>query len=1038
MRVRLLGGFRVSVGARTVEEGGWRLRKAANLVKLLALAPGHRMHRERATDLLWPDLRRQAAANNLYQVLHAARRAFEADPKATARYLDSRGEQLVLCPDAELWVDVEAFEEAAKAARRYHKPTAYRAALDLYAGELLPGHPYEDWAEGRREELRRLFLSLLAELAALHEERGEYGAAVEALRRAVAEEPTHEEAHLGLMRLCALSGRRVEALAQYERLEEVLSRELDTEPGVSSRRLYEEIASGRFPQTSPSHAGSGPEEAAGGHNNLPAARISFVGRERERAEVKRALSMTRLLTLTGAGGSGKTRLAVEVARDLVGAYPDGVWLVELAPLSDPALVPQAVARTLEVREQPDVPLAATLVDALRRKQMLLVLDNCEHLIDACARLMDTLLGSGSRSRVLATSREALGVAGEANWPVPSLTVPAACDLPAIESLTRYEAVYLFVDRARSKLAAFHLTPQNARAVAEVCKKLDGIPLAIELAAARVTVLAVEQIAEKLEDPLKLLTAGGRTAPPRHRTLRATLEWSYDLLSEQERALFDRLSVFAGGWTLDAAEAVGAGHGVRAADVLELLSRLVDKSLVVAQERDGEARYRLLETVRQYGREKLLESGEAETARRHHASFFLTLAEEVEPKINGADRGAWLAYLEAEHDNLRAALRWSAETGEAETGLRLAGALWQFWFHRGYGSEARGWLEGALGRAESAGASARTVARAKALTGAGTMAWEQGDRAAARSQLEESVSLWRELEDEQGLALALQLLSVEMLSHGEHAVARSLAEESVAMFQRMETDAFGLAISLAALGIIVVSQGDYAPGSSLLEESIAISREAGDDWALSLPLRNLAVAAFKQGDYDRAAVLLEESLIVLRDLGEKQFITRSLDYLAAVASVQGAHARVARLFGAGEALRGAVGASVLPFYRADYERGVDAARAGLDEQSFAEAWARGRAMTLEEAVGYALRAGETSTPPSAPMPRKARGCESAENLTRREEEVAGLVARRLTNRQIAQKLSLSERTVENHVRNILKKLHLSSRSEVAAWIEEQRS
>jgi tetratricopeptide (TPR) repeat protein len=311
-------------------------------------------------------------------------------------------------------------------------------------------------------------------------------------------------------------------------------------------------------------------------------------------------------------------------------------------------------------------------------------------------------------------------------------------------------------------------------------------------------------------------------------------------------------------------------------MLDLLSRLVDKSLVVVQERGGEARYRLLETVRQYGREKLLESGEVGTVRRRHASFFLALAEEVEPKINDTDRGPWLAYLEAEHDNLRAALRWSAETGEAETGLRLAGALWQFWFHRGYGSEARGWLEGALERGERGRAPARTVARAKALLGAGTMAWEQGDRAAARSRLEESVALWRELKDEQGLALALQLLSVEMLSHGEHTVARSLAEESVAMFRRIGTDAFGLAISLAALGLIVVNQGDYALGSSLLEESIAISRKAGDNWALSLPLRNLAVAAFKRGDYDRAAALLEESLIVLRELGEKQFITRSLD------------------------------------------------------------------------------------------------------------------------------------------------------------------
>ena len=1017
------------MGSRTVEEGAWRLRKAANLVKLLALAPGHRMHREQAMDLLWPDHRRRAAANNLSQALHAVRRAFEADPGARVGYLGYRGECLVMCPEGELWVDVEAFEAAAATARRAREPAAYGAALELYA-ELLPGDRYEDWTESRREGLRQTFLSLLAELSALHEERGEYGAAVEALQRVVAEEPTQEEAHLGLMRLFALSGRRGEALAQYERLKKVLSRELSIGPGATGCRLWEEIASGRFPRASSSRGGSAPGEAAGKHN-LPAARTSFVGRERERAGVKRALSMTRLLTLTGPGGSGKTRLAVEVARDRVGAYPDGVYLVELAALSDPELVPQAVARALEVREKPELPPTAALVEALRHRQMLLVLDNCEHLIGACARLVDALLSTGSCLRVVATSREVLGVAGEANWPVSSLTVPDSHRPPDIESLARCEAVRLFVERARSKLSSFDLSPQNARAVAEVCRKLDGIPLAIELAAARVTVLTVGQIAEKLEDPLALLTAGDRTAPARHRTLRTTLEWGYDLLSGQERTLFNRLSVFAGGCTLEAAEAVGAGRGVRAADVLDLLSRLVDKSLVAVQVRGGEARYRLLETVRQYGREKLLESGEEETVRRRHTSFFLALAERMEPRIHGAERGAWLAYLEAEHDNVRAALRWSAETGEAETGSRLAGALWQFWFHGGYGSEARGWLEGTLAREEAAGAPARSAVRAKALTGAGTMAWEQGDRVAARSRLEESVALWRELGDERGLALALQLLSVEMLSHGERAVARSLAEESVAMFRKIGTDAFGLAISLAALGLTVVDGGDYALGSSLLEESAAISRKAGDDWALSLPLRNLAVAAFKQGDYDRAAALLAESLVVLRRLGEKQFITRSLDYMAAVASMQGAHARAARLFGAGEALRGAVGASVLPFYRADYERGVAAARDGLDEQSFAAAWARGRAMTLDEAVEYALEVEEP--PPPALAQRGPTG-----NLTRRELEVAGLVARRLTNRQVAREFSLSERTVENHVRNILKKLNLPSRSEVAAWVEEQRS
>src|SRR5215217_273493 len=369
VRVWLLGGFRVSVGTHIVEDGDWRLRKAASLVKLLALTPGHHLHRERAMDLLWPDQGGHAAANNLSQALHAARHALGPDDAQVAfSYLASQGEQLVLCPGRELWLDVEAFEAAAATARRSREPAAYRAALNLYAGELLPRDPYEEWAEVPREGLRQSFLSLLDELASLHEERGEYGRGIEALRRLVVEEPTREEAHIGLMRLYALGGRQAEALAQYARLEESLSRELGAEPQGSSRALREEIATGRFP---PPHRPVGPPKGKifdPARHNLPAPRTSFVGREREIVEVKRALSMTRLLTLTGAGGSGKTRLALEVARDLVGAYPDGVWMAELAGLSEGDLVPQAVAAALAVKERPSQPLTVTLGEFLRAKQ----------------------------------------------------------------------------------------------------------------------------------------------------------------------------------------------------------------------------------------------------------------------------------------------------------------------------------------------------------------------------------------------------------------------------------------------------------------------------------------------------------------------------------------------------------------------------------------------------------------------------------------------------------------------------------------------
>jgi predicted ATPase len=390
-------------------------------------------------------------------------------------------------------------------------------------------------------------------------------------------------------------------------------------------------------------------------HNLPSELSSFVGREKELAEVKRLLENTRLLTLTGSGGCGKTRLALAAASELVEGFEDGVWLVELASLADPSLVPQSVAYALGVREQPGRTPTEALSDYLGSRKVLLLLDNCEHLVEACAELAEALLHSCAELRVLATSREALGITGEVAWLVPSLSLPDLRRLPDIESLPRYESARLFVERAAAVKPTFTLTEQNAAAVAQVCYRLDGIPLAIELAAARAKVLPVEQIADRLDDSIGLLAAGSRTAMPRHRTLHATMDWSHELLPDEERALFRRLSVFAGGFTLEAAESVCTGGGLERGEVLDLLSHLVDKSLVIMREEGGEGRYRLLETVRQYGREKLSASSEAEQASERHAGYYLALAEEAEPELKGAGQVAWVERLEQERDNLRAAM-----------------------------------------------------------------------------------------------------------------------------------------------------------------------------------------------------------------------------------------------------------------------------------------------------------------------------------------------------------------------------------------------
>ena len=514
-------------------------------------------------------------------------------------------------------------------------------------------------------------------------------------------------------------------------------------------------------------------------SNLPLQLSSFVGREKELAEVRRLLQDTRLLTLTGPGGCGKTRLAVVAANELLGRFEDGVWLVELAPLADPSLVPQAVASTLGVRERPGSSLAVALSDYLRTRKLLLILDNCEHLIDACAELAEAWLHSSPGLRVLATSREALGITGEVAWPVPSLSLPDLRRLPDLESLPRYESARLFVERTAAVRPDFTLTEQNASAVAQVCYRLDGIPLAIELAAARTKVLSVEEISARLGDSFRLLAAGSRTAMPRQRTLHATMDWSHKLLGQKESVLFRRLSVFAGGFTLEAAESICTGEELQRDEVLELLSQLVDKSLVVAQERDGAARYRLLETVRQYGRERLEEAGEAAFVREQHAGHYLAVAEEAEPELRGERQLAWLERLETEHDNLRVAMAWLLWRGESEVAARLGWALWLFWGIRTHLAEGRRSMERAL---SARGSVAMTEsARAKALFVAGMMANYQGDHLSAEPLVQESLRLFTDLEDKVGTAYALSNAGYVALGRGRFRQAIAVIEEAADLF-----------------------------------------------------------------------------------------------------------------------------------------------------------------------------------------------------------------------------------------------------------------
>jgi predicted ATPase/class 3 adenylate cyclase len=671
-------------------------------------------------------------------------------------------------------------------------------------------------------------------------------------------------------------------------------------------------------------------------NNLPRQLTTFIGREREIAEAKRLLAETHLLTITGPGGSGKTRLSLEIGARLLSEYPDGVWLVEFAHLADPARVPQVLATALSVREEADRPLLVTLVDHLRPKRVLLLLDNCEHLIDACAGLADTLLRGCPEVKILPSSREALGLTGEVVFRVPPLSLPDSRLVPALERLAEYEAVRLFVDRAIAVKPDFTLTDDTAAAVVQICRRLDGIPLAIELAAARVRTLSVQQITAHLDERFRLLTGGSRTALPRHQTLRGLIDWSYGLLSEAERELFRRVSVFVGGWTLEASVAVCAGVDVDRYDIVELLGRLVDKSLCLIDGEGSDPRYRLLETIRQYGFEKLAETSEGQVVRARHRDFYLGFAEDAEPRLQGPEQVAWLQRLEADHDNLRAALRWSLDCDETEAALRLGSALSLFWDTHGYVREGREWLDELLAHARERptstvtarralgkvlDAASRTRARwsefpqatefltqglavwrelgdkrgiAEALNNLAVGATQSGDRVRARVLVAESLALFRELSDKRGTAHALNNLAEILRGDGDLPGARALFEESVPLFEAIE-ERRGLSHALDNLGGILTAQGDYGPAEALYSRSRRLAEELGDNHAVATALRSLGGVAHHRGDHERARSCYEDSVARFREMGDGFCLAKSLIGYALTSHEMGDHEQ-ARVLG----------------------------------------------------------------------------------------------------------------------------------------------
>ncbi len=799
-------------------------------------------------------------------------------------------------------------------------------------------------------------------------------------------------------------------------------------------------------------------------NNLPLTVTPLIGRQPELATIAAHLRLphVRLLTLTGPAGAGKTRLAVEAASNLLGVFADGVYFVALASINDPALVVSAITESLGMVDAGANPRAA-LREFLRDKSLLVVLDNFEHLLTA-APMVAELLAEARGLKVLVTSREPLRSRWERVYPVPSLPLPDLETLPDLAALGATPAVTLFVQRACGVRPEFQLTAENARAVAEVCVRLDGLPLAIELAAARCNVLGPQAILSRLQHRLRLLRHPAPDGPPRHQTLQAAIDWSYELLAPQERAVFRRLGVFVGGWTLEAAEVVTdtASLGVEALDVL---GALVDKGLIQVQMLDSsahESRFRMLETLREYALDQLAAAGELDATNARHVGFFVELAEVGEPSLRSAEQAVWLERLETEHDNFRAVLGCSLGSGPVtESALRLGWALGWFWFLHGHYSEGRRWLEHLL--EHSPGAS--PLLRARLLARAGSLAYGQGDLGRAAALLQESVTLARGEGDTWLVAVGLTVWGFVAEFQGDYARGHQFTQESLALFRQLN-DVWGIGWALHQLGRAAHDQGEDEQAEAYLNESLALRRAIGDSWGLVLALHYLGRVAHAQGAHTRARRLLEESLAVSRRVGFKRYIAWALHHLARVARAQGEHrlarayeeeslasaiqrgdkpgivecveglaglavelsdwTRAARLAGAVEAQREALGNPRPRAYHRGHERDLAAVRAALGERSFGKQWTAGRGLRLEDAVAEAREPAAAGRGSSAP-PR-----ERFDPLTGREREVAVLVARGFGSRRIAAELVIAEGTVRVHVEHILSKLDLHSRAQLASW------
>ena len=902
LEIRLLGPFDVRINSRPLRR--LRTRKGQFLLALLALRQSKAVEREWLTATLWPESDDKQAYYNLRRALHDLRAA--VGPFAD---LISSPTPHSLCLEAsdDLQIDVVRFDPLV----RSEDPDSLRKAVELYRGPLLEGCP-EEWITPEREAREQDCLRALEKLAERAAEQGEWSEVVRRLRLVITTDPFREEAQRALMEALARTGSPAGATLAYREFRSLLRREVNVEPSPETTAVYQRLR--RQADAAPARPDTRARDLLPlSHGNLPVPVTTFIGRDHEKRTVHSLLHKHRLVTLVGAGGCGKTRLALEVESEMRASFDDRACWVELAPISDPALAWHAVASSLSIPEVAGRRLSDSVCRVLEGQRRLVILDNCEHLINGVAEVASLLIQRCPRISILATSREPLDVAGEVTWRVPSLSTPKWSERELSHSkrcssdlatLMQFESVRLFADRAALAEPRFQVTEENGPAVAQVCSRLDGIPLAIELAASRVTTLTTEQIAARLDDRFRLLKWNRRDVLPRQQTLRALIDWSYSLLTDMESALFRRLAVFAGGFTLEAVESVcpvcdgrcdTAGTNSARLDpfeIVEILSRLVDKSMIVFEASNGPGgRYRLLETIREYALERLKVEGEYEDALAKHFSWCLQLAEAARPEIRKRDQMEWLERLDDEHDNIRAALAFGTHQtpqgpgrmqADAEQTLRLAAAMGDYWRLKGHLTEGRDWLNLALAQE---GANEPSKARADALRWAGMLARDQSDHPSTRACDEESLRLYRRLGEEEGIAMVLSSMGLTAWCQGDFAAASSLQEDALAISRKLG-NTYGIARCLNNLGIVRWHQGEYPAARTILEECLTLGREIGDRLLITNALINLSAVSKDLGNLDAALKMLEECRTIRLALGDKIGLSNVFLGLGMLASIRG--------------------------------------------------------------------------------------------------------------------------------------------------------